>query len=103
MACLRSQVQIPDQDYDIDRLEVEIDWLIDWSNHFIVGTLKLIVYQVYFLDNSHISKPSLELHSRAAPSVRGIITAQSVLTQGKIPEEGRKKMRGKMADGLSRH
>ena len=30
------------------------------------------------------------IHSRAAPSVRGIITAQSFLTQGEIPEEGRK-------------
>ena len=30
----------------------------------------------------------MELHSRAIPSVGGI-TAQSVLPQGKIPEEGR--------------
>ena len=41
-----------------------------------------------FLDNSHKSEPALELHSRAAPSTRGI-TAQSVQTQGEIPEEGR--------------
>ena len=41
-----------------------------------------------FLDNSPISEPALELHSRAAPSVEGII-AQSVLPQGEIPEEGR--------------
>ena len=38
----------------------------------------------------HISEPALELHSRAAPSVRGNITAQSVQLQGEIPE-GRKK------------
>ena len=41
-----------------------------------------------FLDNSHISEPALELHSRSAPSVRGI-TTQSVQPQGEIPEEGR--------------
>ena len=35
-----------------------------------------------------ISEPALELHSRAALSVRGI-TAQLVLTQGEIQEEGR--------------
>ena len=40
---------------------------------------------------SHISEPTQELHSRAAPSVRGIITAQSVQLQGEIPEEGRRK------------
>ena len=38
-----------------------------------------------------VSDPTLELHSRAAPSVRGIITNQSVLTQGEITEEDRKK------------
>ena len=38
---------------------------------------------------SHISEPALELHSRAAPSVGGNITAQSVLTQGEISEEDR--------------
>ena len=43
---------------------------------------------IEFLDNSHISEPALELHSRAAPSVGGI-TAQSVQPQGEIPEEGR--------------
>ena len=41
-----------------------------------------------FLDNSHISEPALELHSRAALSVGGI-TAQSVQPQGEIQEEGR--------------
>ena len=41
-----------------------------------------------FLDNSHISEPALELHSRTAPSVGGT-TAQLVLTQGEILEEGR--------------
>ena len=40
------------------------------------------------LDYSHISVPALELHSRALPSV-GVINAQSVLTQGEIPGEGR--------------
>ena len=38
---------------------------------------------------SHMSYPALELHSRAMPSVRGNITAQLILTQGEIPEEGR--------------
>ena len=37
---------------------------------------------------SQISEPALELHSRAAPSVGGNITTQSVLTQEEIPEEG---------------
>ena len=41
-----------------------------------------------FLDNSHISELTLDLHGRAAPSVGGI-TAQSVQPQGDIPEEGR--------------
>ena len=41
---------------------------------------------IEFLDNSPISEPALD--SRAAPSVGGI-TAQSVLPQGEIPEEGR--------------
>ena len=36
-----------------------------------------------------ISEPALELHNRAGTSVRGNITAQLILTQGKIPEEGR--------------
>ena len=45
---------------------------------------------IEFLDNSHISELALELHSRAAPSVGGII-AQLFQPQGKIPEEGRKK------------
>ena len=40
---------------------------------------------------SHRSVPAQELHSRAAPSVGGSITAQSVQPQGEIPEEGRKK------------
>ena len=40
---------------------------------------------------SHISEPALELHSRAASSVGGNITAQSVQPQGEIPEEGRRK------------
>ena len=40
---------------------------------------------------SHISEPALELHSRAAPSVRGNITAQSVQPQGEIQEDGRRK------------
>ena len=40
---------------------------------------------------SHISEPALELQSRAAPSVRGNITAQSVQPQGEILEEGRRK------------
>ena len=40
---------------------------------------------------SHISEPAQELHSRATPSVRGNIIAQSVQPQGEIPEEGRKK------------
>ena len=43
---------------------------------------------IEFLDNSHISEPALELHSRATPSVE-CITAQSVQLQGEIPEEGR--------------
>ena len=43
-----------------------------------------------FLDNSHISESALELYSRASPSVGGIITAQLFVTQGEIPEEGRK-------------
>ena len=47
---------------------------------------------IEFLDDSHTSEPALMLHSRAAPSVRGNITAQSVLTQGEIPEKGRKKL-----------
>ena len=47
------------------------------------------VINTEFLDNSHISEPALKLHSRAAPSVGGNITAQSILTQGEIPEEGR--------------
>ena len=38
-----------------------------------------------------ISEPALELHSRAAPSVRGNITTLLVQTQGDIPEEGRSK------------
>ena len=37
---------------------------------------------------SHMSYPALELQSRAVPSFRGNITAQSILTQGEIPEEG---------------
>ena len=37
-----------------------------------------------------ISEPAKELHRRAAPSVRGNITTQSVQLQGEIPEEGRK-------------
>ena len=41
-----------------------------------------------FLDNNHISEPTLELHRRAAPSVGGI-TTQLVLTQREILEEGR--------------
>ena len=44
---------------------------------------------------SHISEPALELHSRAASSVGGNITAQSVQPQGEIPEEGRKKAQQK--------
>ena len=40
---------------------------------------------------SHISEPALELYRRVATSVRGNITALSVLTQGEIPEEGRYK------------
>ena len=43
---------------------------------------------IEFLDNNHISEPSLELHSRATPSVGGI-TAQSFQPQGEIPEKGR--------------
>ena len=43
---------------------------------------------IEFMDNSHISEPAPELHSRAAPSVGGI-TAQSVQPQGDILEEGR--------------
>ena len=43
---------------------------------------------IEFLDNSHISEPARELHSKSAPSVGGI-TAQSVQQQGEIPEEGR--------------
>ena len=34
------------------------------------------------MDNGPLSEPTLELHSRAAPSVGGI-TAQSVLPQGR--------------------
>ena len=45
-------------------------------------------YVVAIIDNSYISEPSLELHSRALPSVGGI-TAQSAQPQGEIPEEGR--------------
>ena len=37
------------------------------------------------------SGSAYELHSRAAPSVGGNTTTQSVQTQGEIPEEGRKK------------
>ena len=44
------------------------------------------------MDNSHISEHALELLNRAAPSVRGIITAQSVLTKGEILEEGGKNL-----------
>ena len=40
---------------------------------------------------SHISEPALELNNRAAQSVRGNITDQSVQPQGEIPEEGIKK------------
>ena len=40
---------------------------------------------------SQISEPAPELHSKAAPSVGGNITAQLVLTQEEIPEEGWKK------------
>ena len=40
---------------------------------------------------SQISEPALELHSRAAPSVGGNITAQLVLTQEEISGEGRYK------------
>ena len=40
---------------------------------------------------SHISEPTQELNSRAAPSVGGSITAQLVQPQGEIPEEGRKR------------
>ena len=40
---------------------------------------------------SHISVPAQELHSRAAPSVGGSITAQLVQPQEEIPEEGKKK------------
>ena len=39
---------------------------------------------------NHISVPSQKLYSRAAPSVGGSITAQSVQPQGEMPEEGRK-------------
>ena len=39
-----------------------------------------------------ISEPALELYSRAMLIVGGIITTQWVLTQGEIPEEGRKKI-----------
>ena len=52
---------------------------------------KIVGYPSYYFGNMlrlSISEPALELHSRAAPIVRGI-TTQSVLTQGKIPEEGR--------------
>ena len=42
---------------------------------------------------SHISEPAQELHSRAAPSLGGNITAQSFQPQGEIPEEGRKKVK----------
>ena len=42
---------------------------------------------------SHISVPAQELHRRAAPSVEGSITAQSVRPQGEILEEGRKKVK----------
>ena len=38
-----------------------------------------------------MSVPTQELHSRAAPSVGGSITAQSVQPQGEILEEDRRK------------
>ena len=50
----------------------------------------MMINNIEFLDNSHISEPARELHSRAAPSIGGI-TAQSVQPQGEIPEEGRTK------------
>ena len=43
---------------------------------------------IELLENSHISEPTLELQSRAAPIVGGI-TAQAVQTQVEIPEECR--------------
>ena len=52
------------------------------------------------MDNIYISEPALELHSRDAPSVGGIITAQSVLTQGEIPEEGRKSLSSKLIQSV---
>ena len=57
---------------------------------------------IEFLNNSHISEPTLELHSRAAPSVRGI-TTQSVLTQREIPEEGRTEKRLLIAIKVEQH
>ena len=57
---------------------------------------------IEFLENSHISEPFLELHSRPALSVGGI-TAQSVQPQGEIPEEGRTEKKVKLKKGKRRH
>ena len=50
------------------------------------GTLTMVINS----GSSHISEPAQELHSLAAPSVRGNINAQ-VQLQGEIRDEGRRK------------
>ena len=52
---------------------------------------------IEFLDNSLISDPALELHSRAAPSVGGI-TAQLVQPQGEIRRRAEQKKKSENLD-----
>ena len=61
------------------------------------GRVTCVAYDIEKVINSgysHMSEPAQEpaqeLHSRAAPSVKGNITAQSVQPQGEISEEGTK-------------
>ena len=77
-----------------------------WTSHVVINSYKpsigivrtlvtpvrLNYAKVINSGYSHISEPTLELQSRAAPSAGGNITAQSVQPQGEIPEEGRKKL-----------
>ena len=102
---LRFQDRIPARDYDVDRSEVEI--LCRYLNRRAPGDMCRLQYRtdhrcyqaspkflnMSIMDNSHLSEPALELHSRAAPSVGGIIPAQLVLTQGEISEKGTKKQK----------
>ena len=64
---------------------------IQWTNQFYIWcncSLLVMFTPTYYTWITLIG----ELHSRAAPSVGGNITAQSVQPQGEIPEEGRKKL-----------